>query len=128
MNPIEATAQAIYMFEGGAHPQSRNVRNLNPGNLRPLNEFQSHDGQGYRMFDSFAAGWVALTDDIKFKVNHRLSPTQTMLDFFNIYAPQEDHNDPDGYAQFVCHWLTLALNKPINLATHIGDIYAQSTP
>lgn len=118
MTPIDATAQAIYIFEGGAHPNSLNVRSLNPGNLREVGATS-----GYRVFTSFAAGWQALVEDIQYKLDHHLTPTSTMVDFFNLYAPGADHNDPHGYAQFVCGWLTTALSKPVTIATAIGDIY-----
>jgi hypothetical protein len=123
MNAIDATAIAIYIFEGGAHPTSRNVRNLNPGNLRPLSTLDPQDGGDYRVFKSFADGWLALTEDIEYKVAHHLTPASTMVDFFNLYAPGADHNDPNGYAQFVCAWLTTALGRAITISSTIGSIY-----
>jgi hypothetical protein len=125
VTPIDATAMAIAMFEGlNLHsPLIRNVRNNNPGNLRPYAEGQVTDADGYRTFPSFLQGWAALVTDVGVKVNHHLQKNNTMLDFFNIYAPGADHNDPHGYAQFVCKWLSDALARPITLASTIGDIY-----
>lgn len=125
VNPIDATAMAIFMFEGAnAHsPSTRNVRNNNPGNLRPYLSSQAVDDGGYRTFPSFAAGWTALESDIQVKV-HTHVQAGTMLDFFNLYAPGADHNDPHGYAQFVCVWLSNALDQTITLATPVAKIFA----
>jgi hypothetical protein len=119
MNSIDATALAIFMFEGAnkCDPTTHNIRNLNPGNAG-----------GYRVFTNFADGWAALVADISYKVRHHLSPTGTMLDFFNLYAPGADHNDPRGYARFVCVWLTRALGINIALGTSIGDIFPLVSP
>jgi hypothetical protein len=125
VNAIDATAMAIAMFEGmNLHsPLVRNVRNNNPGNLRPYLANQITDTGGYRTFASFAEGWAALIADINAKLQHHLTPTSTMIDLFNIYAPGADHNDPAGYAQFVCRWLSDALAKSITLASTIETIY-----
>jgi hypothetical protein len=123
MSPSDATALAIFMFEGGNQhsPSTRNIRNLNPGNLRPYQTGQAVDSGGYRVFATFIDGYIALLNDIKAKVARMQD--KTMLDFFNVYAPGADHNDPHGYAQFVIGWLTVALAKPISLATTIKEIY-----
>lgn len=125
VTPIDATAMAIFMFEGAnAHsPSTRNVRNNNPGNLRPYLNTQVSDKDGYRTFPLFYLGWQALVGDITAKVTQHLKPTSTMIDFFNIYAPGADHNDPHGYAQYVCGWLSSALERTVTLASTIGEIY-----
>lgn len=123
MSPLDATALAIFMFEGGNQhsPSSRNVRNLNPGNLRPYQTGQAVDSGGYRVFATFLDGWLALQNDIKAKVGRMQD--KTMLDFFNVYAPGADHNDPHGYAQFVITWLSIALGQQLTLETAIKEIY-----
>jgi hypothetical protein len=121
MTAIEAVAHAIYIFEGGSKPTSRNNRNANPGNLRPYSIAQPKDGDNYRVFNHFMDGWIALEDDIEVKVKRLF--TGTMVDFFNVYAPGADHNDPAGYAQFVCKWMTAALGREVTVASKIGDIF-----
>ena len=125
MNPYDATAMAIFFFEGGntANPNVRNIRNCNPGNLRPYTAMQVTDADGYRTFPTFTLGWQALLGDISAKLTVHLTKKQTMLDFFNLYAPGADHNDPHGYAQYVCRFLSDALAKTITLASALGDIY-----
>lgn len=122
---IAMTAWGIFFFEGGnkQDPLSHNIRNNNPGNLRPFNSTQPHDDSNYRVFPFASMGWASLELDIRSKVTIHLTPDKTMVDFFNIYAPGADHNDPKGYAQFVCDWLTKALKKPVTLTSTIGDIY-----
>lgn len=122
MNAISSTAQAIYHFEGGT-PVSRNNRNCNPGNLRPYSHEQAVDSGGYRVFESMAQGFDALEADILYKVHNHVQ-AGTMLDFFNIYAPGADHNDPHGYAQFVCGWLSAALEQTITLTTPVASIFS----
>ncbi len=125
VNALDATAMGIFFFEGANlhSPTVRNVRNNNPGNLRPLNDLQTTDGDGYRTFSHFADGWQALTMDIIYKTKHHVAEG-TMLDLFELYAPGADHNDPHGYAQFVCKWLSDALDQTITLATPIAKIFA----
>lgn len=125
MSPYDITAMAIFMFEGGnAHaPFTRNIRNNNPGNLRRYAVGQVVDDGGYRTFPTFVTGWLALIGDIQAKIKNHLKPTATMLDFFNIYAPGADHNDPHGYAQFVCHWIGTAMNQPITVDTPVAVIF-----
>ncbi len=125
MTPIDATAMAIFMFEGGNlhSPLVRNIRNCNPGNLRPYTPAQVTDKDGYRTFPDFVDGWNALLNDIEAKVTRHLKSSSTMVDLFNLYAPGADHNDPHGYAQFVCKWLSDALARPVTLAETIEDIF-----
>jgi hypothetical protein len=128
MNAYDATAMAIFMFEGGNEhsPTSRNVRNNNPGNLRAYLSSQQVDSGGYRTFYSFADGWMALLGDIRAKVTVHLQAGATMLDFFNIYAPGADHNDPNGYAQFVVRWQSSALGHEVTLSTPVAAIFGTS--
>lgn len=127
VTPYDATAMAIFMFEGArlCNPNVRCIRNNNPGNLRPLSADQPCDDGDYRVFPTFRDGWNALTTDILAKVTRHLKPTSTMVDFFNLYAPGADHNDPHGYAQFVCKWLSDALDKQITLQSTIQEIFRQ---
>jgi hypothetical protein len=124
VNAIDATAMAIFMFEGANlhSPTVRNIRNNNPGNLRPLSDLDTTDGQGYRTFPFFSLGWSALVSDISYKVHHHVQ-AGTLLDLFELYAPGADHNNPNGYAQFVCKWLSDALDQTITLTTPIASIY-----
>jgi hypothetical protein len=53
---------------------------------------------------------------------HHLNGDSTLLQLFEVYAPAADHNVPLAYAQFVAHWLTLALGKEIHTSTTLREI------
>lgn len=122
---VNAVAWAIFFYEGGNKhdPHTRNVRNNNPGNLRPFDIHQPVDKDGYRIFYSPDIGWGNLVMDVESKVRRHLTLDQTMLDFFNIYAPGADHNDPGSYAQYVLQWLNNALSKTYGLTSTVGEIF-----
>jgi hypothetical protein len=125
MTGIEALADAIMNFEGW-HAGSRSNRNRNPGNLRDSAAKVAEDPDGYAVFPDLPTGYRALLDDITAKVTghntHGLGPASTLADFFRIYAPSGDRNDPDTYARHVASELTLALRKPVYLSTTLGSI------
>lgn len=125
MTPVDAMGLAIFFFEGGnqAKPTTRNIRNLNPGNLRPYQLGQTQDADGYRVFPSFVEGWSALVSDINYKLKYHMHPTDTLLDFFALYAPAGDHNNPTLYARFVCSFMSGALRRVITLDNTIAEIF-----
>jgi hypothetical protein len=115
---IDAMARAIYAYEGD-RPNQRAYRNNNPGNLRavPGSEAETDD-QGFVIRDSFLSGYLDLWNDIHGKITgnntHGLTERSCLVDFFKVYAPLEDNNQPRQYAQFVAHWLDKTYNKQIN--------------
>jgi len=127
MEITEALADCIMRFEGWFPPGSRGIsikgstswRNRNPGNLRPYIESQRRDDKGYRIFDNLNDGWYALLLDIEKKLTgkstHNLTPQSTLHDFFNIYAPFTDNNDPQQYSRVIAGELNLIYNT--NLIT-----------
>jgi hypothetical protein len=133
MNPIEALADCIFQFEGYFRPGSSvggvkgstSWRNRNPGNLRPTSTAQLADEKGYRIFISLAEGWNALLNDIQAKVifgTHGITPASTLTDFFNIYAPALDKNDPEQYSRQVALWLTKIYNAQVMPTTTLKEI------
>jgi hypothetical protein len=132
MNLVEALADSIQRFEGwippGMDPRSpagsRSWRNRNPGNLRPAIPGPPVDDKNYRVFDSLADGWRALVGDIEAKLagSHGLTDDSTLRNFFDIYAPSDDDNDPDKYARQVATWLSRDLGKTITPETTLGSL------
>lgn len=122
MLPLEALADAIMQQEGW-HRDSRSWRNRNPGNLRPYDKSQPTDGDNYRVFSSLYDGFHALLLDLaaKFNGSHGLTPTSTLLDLFNLYAPAGDANNPTAYTQFVCAWCSHALKRSITPTMTLQD-------
>jgi hypothetical protein len=145
MKLLEALADSIWRFEGwippGVDPKfpqgSRSWRNRNPGNLRPAFPLQpvpgqigkslqpvSVDDRNYRIFDSLAQGWIALLNDISAKLegSHGLTDNSTLRNFFDIYAPSDDDNDPNKYARQVAIWLSRDLGSTIAPETTLGQL------
>lgn len=131
MTLIEALADSIHRFEGwippGVNPTmplgSRAWRNRNPGNLRPMpGLLVDVDANGYRKFASMSDGWLALVNDIKAKLagSHNLTDDSTLRQFFDIYAPSDDDNDPNKYARQVAQWLSRDLAVTIAPETTLG--------
>ena len=136
MKLLEALADSIWRFEGwippGVDPKSpqgsRSWRNRNPGNLRPVTMLGVQavpvDDANYRVFDSLAQGWIALLNDITAKLDgsHGLTDNSTLRNFFDIYAPSNDDNDPDKYARQVAIWLSRDLGSTIAPETTLGQL------
>ena len=131
MDLIEALADAIYRFEGwipaGVDPRmphgSRSWRNRNPGNLRPRpGQVVPIDEEKYRVFPTFADGWNELRGDISAKLagSHGLTDQSTIRNFFDVYAPSDDSNDPDKYSRQVAAWLSRDFATPVTSATTLG--------
>jgi hypothetical protein len=121
MNGLEAVADAIMKFEGW-EPGSRSYENRNPGNLRLAGS------KGYTIFPDLPTGYAALLRELQSKFSgnnsHGIGPTSTLLQLFNVYAPQADSNNPSQYAIFVQQWVSKALGKPITLDSPLSDIWS----
>lgn len=98
-NKIDLWCEAIKDMEN-AKP-SRN----NPGNIRYYAGVQNavNDG-GFCKFDTYQHGYDALKMLITNACSGRskvYNSNGNMYDFFAVYAPSSDKNDPKGYAEFV---------------------------
>ena len=82
------------------------------------------DDANYRVFDSLAQGWIALLNDITAKLegSHGLTDNSTLRNFFDIYAPSNDDNDPNKYARQVAIWLSRDLGSTIAPETTLGQL------
>ena len=111
---------------------SRSFRNNNPGNFKygPLMRSYGATGEdigGFAKFPSYEKGWNALVNFLKeARRNNLIAYRQiaidrkrpgnipTLADFFDVYAPSSDDNDPKAYAKSV--------------ASYIGDGVTVDTP
>ena len=79
------------------------TRNQNPGNIKDPST------GSFRQFSSKEEGFAALLNDIEGKVtgNTRtgLTPTSTLHDFVNTWAPASDNNNPGEYTAFLANEL-----------------------
>lgn len=135
MNIYEALADCIMVFEGFYRPAtapggvkgSVSWRNRNPGNLRKSLYANGVDDKNYAVFTSLADGWNGLLFDIKAKLNfvtntHHLTGDSTLTEFFNIYAPAEDQNDPYQYSCQVALMLTHIYNVQVTHDTKLNEL------
>lgn len=117
---LETFCGAIKDFEGA--PGQLNYRNNNPGNCRcsKVGYLPKYGNvrcvNNFAVFETWALGWEYLLN----LVNHRASehPNWTITDFFNVYAPTADSNDPNRYARFVAARCGVPVNT--TLATLFG--------
>lgn len=109
---------------------TRAQRNRNPGNLRGTwNPKGQRDGPdpktSYMIFDTEEAGWAALKKlcnqylSGKYNKNHPnpklKSDRPSLRQWFAVYAPAEDANNPESYAAGVAKALTAAGVKDVSV-------------
>lgn len=106
---LDDWAAAIKDFEGyfppgGQYPEgSVSFRNNNPGNLR-WSPFEDGNRNNFSYFNTYEKGWEALLHQLRIAANGQskvYSPEDTLLRFFEKYAPSSDNNYPEVYANFV---------------------------
>lgn len=104
--------KAIESREGYFAPSDRypkgtaSWRNKNPGNLRYAQQVGSigKDSNNFAIFPTYEEGFAALRRQILAACNGTskvFKPTDTILEFFQKYAPSNDSNDPVSYANEV---------------------------
>lgn len=124
-----AWAAAAKVREGWAIGTT-SYRNLNPGNLRYTPYTKSlgaigHDPQNFCIFPTYAAGENALLQFFRDARANELIPYReyaqkhgrkmpTLQDFYQVYAPAADSNDPNSYAVFVAKQIGCTIDTPIN--------------
>lgn len=112
---LKRFCKCIAAYEGG--PGNRNHRNNNPGNIKaPRKAAISKDKDGFCIYPSWEVGM----NDLIFMVRNAClgeskihKPTETITQFFKVYAPSADHNDPDAYAKWVCNSLGIPTSTQI---------------
>lgn len=94
----------------------------NPGNLRPLPDGETWNGQTgilttskgeYCEFDTSEHGIRALAKNL---MAYKRVGVSTVLEFAAKWAPEEDHNSPTSYASFVAAELGIMPTDPIDLS------------
>lgn len=100
---------AIRGYEGW-NPGSRSFKNNNPGNCRystvgytAVYKPVLKDPQNFAVFKDYATGWLYLRNLVKERI--AAHPEWSLKDFFAVYAPASDDNDPVAYAAAVAKQL-----------------------
>lgn len=101
---------AIRDYEG--KPGDLNYRNNNPGNIR------GRDGK-FLKFKTYNEGFAYLKEYVKRAstgIHKSYKKGCTILEFFRVYAPTGDNNNPDAYAK----WVAKRINETVD--TKVMDI------
>jgi len=110
-------AEAIKIHEGW-FPGSRSFRNKNPGNLKYVGQRKAigEDQSGFAIFKTYDDGFYALfkmLDNACEGYSEIYKAEMTLLEFFAVYAPRSDNNDPVAYAMFVADRLKVEPNTKL---------------
>lgn len=100
-------ASAIRDYEG--KPGDQSYRLNNPGNLRSVKG-------PFLKFKTWEEGWNALLDYLTRAATGKhkaYKPNFTLLQFFHVYAPSADKNNPDLYAKYVAKRLGVPITRQI---------------
>jgi len=128
---IEIMAEGMKIHEGWK-VGSCSYRNNNPGNLRdsPFKIGYGICGTSGRfaLFKDYATGWKALIHQVTIvakgtspvykaearkRFNLNSSADLTIAQFFQIYAPSSDNNNPDAYAKEVAKYMGVSINTQL---------------
>lgn len=110
-------ADAIQTHEGW-YSGSRSYRNNNPGNLKYVGQARAtgKDSGGFCIFATYADGRQELIDLLTRAASGKSSyyrPEMTLVDFYNVYAPSSDNNNPNAYAVAVAKSMGISVNTQI---------------
>lgn len=95
--PLVLWARAIEAYENMGKSYN------NPGALR-YSPLQSGARNGFSVFRTYEDGWAALLYQLNLAASGKSKiyrPDMSLADFFRLYSPASDGNDPDRYARFV---------------------------
>jgi hypothetical protein len=119
-NPtITDWANAIKQYEGffapGQNPKypdgTLSWKNNNPGNIRSWPNTPQNGG--FAHFPTYDVGFAALCTLLTNAATGKSAnykPTMSLVQFFAVYAPSDDHNDPNAYADFIAKKLQVDPN------------------
>lgn len=114
--PVQITPVYNGGSTGSGSKATLAVRNNNPGNLR-YSAFETSNKDGFSTFNSLEEGFNALKEDVKIKQTGKsktgIKGNSTLLQFFNVYAPAADRNNPTAYASAVAKRLGVSIDTPI---------------
>ncbi len=87
--------------------------NNNPGNLVFANQDGATQSGRFASFKTYEDGYNALKNLLIWACtgqSHMYNPNATLLDFYKIYAPTSDGNDPSSYAEGVAKKIGVSSN------------------
>lgn len=122
---LDLMCKAIESREGSIAPCPRFPtgtpawRNHNPGNLRYAGQAGStgKDANGFAIFATYQLGYEALRNQILLvaKGKSKVYPNPcTLAQFFAVYSPSTDGNDPTSYALEVAGKMKVSISFPLS--------------
>ena len=94
------------------------LKNNNPGNIKDTQFWNVIWvwANGFAQFATPEDWFDALVEKVKFNQTNPSSRYygKTIAEYFQIYAPSSDGNDPKGYAQDIANKLWVSVNTPIS--------------
>lgn len=84
-------------------------RNHNPLNLKMGDEFRNFGDDT----SGFQAGLADVRAKLEGRSQHGLTGQSTLREFFQVWAPKEDGNDPDSYAARIADWMRISPDTKI---------------
>lgn len=94
---------------------TKSWRHNNVGNLR-WSPYQIGNIDNFSVFKTYEDGWKALLHQLTIAINGKskvYNPEMTLADFFSVYAPSSDNNNPQSYAKAVAQRLKVAVGFQI---------------
>lgn len=133
-NRIQDWALAIQRHEG-FYPGSASHRNNNPGNFRCSPLIMGELGatkcvNNLAIFPTYEKGFAALKQFLTYACTDKLRSYQsamTLLQFYKVYAPSADKNNPLGYAIAIAKDLGISINTKIKDLLN-GDMVVVQQP
>lgn len=98
--------------------KGKGLKNNNPWNIKDttFGAIVGTDDNGFAIFETPEDGFDALVEKIKFNQTNKNSKYywKTIAEYFKLYAPASDGNDPKWYAQTVAKQLWVSVDTPIS--------------
>lgn len=97
----------LWIAAGTIMEGAKPLRN-NPGNLRFVGQQFAINDNGFCKFDTFAHGYSAFRNLLIHACSGAMAsynPNGSLYDFYSVYAPASDGNDPRHYAEFVAKYI-----------------------
>lgn len=92
-------------------------RNNNPGNLVFENQIGAKSSGRFACFSTYQDGYNALKNLLIWACTGQTTlynPNGSLVDFYAVYAPSDDGNNPESYAAEVAKALNVEVGAPIN--------------